>query len=122
MANKSWVSSQVKEKEKTTKIAQTAKGQIEYKVYGNAPYMVLLSGSPNPVHLTLGMEDQYPGFGLIVVSRPGYCNTPLNDCDTFEKQADLIVALLDYLKVDKFVVQGNSTGGNPALQIAIRYP
>ena len=86
------------------KIANTVNGPIEYKIYGEAPFMFLMAGTPGPVHVTFGFENKYPGFGIIVVSRPGFCRTPLKSGKTAEEQADLCIALLDYLKIETCVV------------------
>lgn len=103
-------------------MAQTVRGIIEYKIHGEAPYMLVLPGTPGPVHATLGIENKYPGFGKIFVSRPGYCRTPLKSGKTAEEQADLCMALLDYLKISAIVVYGISGAGPVALNLALKYP
>jgi len=62
------------------------------------------------------------GFGAIVVSRPGYMLTPLESGKTAAGSADLYAALLDYLKVDKVVVRGDSGGGPSVYSFAARHP
>lgn len=120
--NKQWAKKTTLELEKATMIAQTEKGQIEYQVFGTAPYVVYMLGSPGLVHTSYGMENSFPGFGLIVFSRPGYCRTPITSGKTGPEQADLVLALLDHLKVDKCVVYGCSGAGPVVLNMAIKDP
>lgn len=107
------------EQEKVTDIAQTEKGPIEYRVIGSAPYVVFMLGTPGLVHTAYGMEDKFPGFGMIVLSRPGYCRTPITSGKTGPEQAELILLLLKHLKVDKCVVYACSGAGPVALNMAI---
>jgi 2-hydroxy-6-oxonona-2,4-dienedioate hydrolase len=51
------------------------------------------------------------GFGIISVSRPGYARTPLSSGETAEDQADLIMALLDFLDIEKVGVAAYSGSG-----------
>ena len=39
--------------------------------------MLYMPGTPGICHITFGAENY--GFGLITVSRPGYCRTPLTE-------------------------------------------
>jgi len=62
-------------------------------------------------------------FCFITPSRPGYGNTPLTCFNgTARGAADLFVALLDKLKLDKVIVIGISAGGLTALEMAANYP
>lgn len=60
---------------------------------------------------------------MILVSRPGFARTPLTDENkTGPAQADLIMALMDHLGIEKFPVIGFSGAGPIALRLAIQYP
>jgi pimeloyl-ACP methyl ester carboxylesterase len=123
ISNKKWAKRETIELEKSIKIAQTAKGPIEYKVFGQAPYMVFMAGTPGLVHLHLEMKTKFHDFGVITVSRPGYCRTPLTtENKTAVEQADLVFALMDFLNIDKFVVYGCSGAGPVALNMALKDP
>jgi len=121
VSNASWVAAKRKELEAQSEVAKTAKGDIEYRKWGNAPYMLMMPGTPGNCHCTVGFH-QY-GFGLITVSRPGYGQTPLTaDNRTAEAQADLIMALMDHIGIDKLPVMAASGSGVIALRMAIQYP
>jgi len=78
-----------------------------------------LGGTPGWVCNTFNAEREFPGFGLIAVSRPGYCRTPMTaESKTAVGQADLMLALMDFLNVEKCVVYGVSGGGPIALNMA----
>lgn len=104
---------------------QTRRGAVEYDLSkGDGP--VVLS-----VHAGLGGTDQgrlladwlaKAGYRILSPSRPGYLDTPLESGHTFEEQADLLVALLDELKIDKVIVTSLSAGGPIAYQLAARHP
>ena len=46
ISGKKWADQCKKEMESKTEIAETAKGKIEYKKYGDAPYAVFMNGTP----------------------------------------------------------------------------
>ena len=59
---------------------------------------------------------------MIVLSRPGYCRTPITSGKTGPEQAELILSLLKHLKVEKCVVYACSGAGPVALNMAIQDP
>lgn len=63
--------------DETTRLAETDMGLIEYKISGEAPYMLYMIGTPGPAHYTMGNENNPAEFGILTVSRPGYGRTPL---------------------------------------------
>lgn len=80
-----------------------------------------MPGTPGVCHAALGFQEH--GFGLVCVSRPGYARTPLTDENkTAAGQADLIVALMDHLGIEKFPILAASGAGCIAYNIAIRHP
>ncbi|MBE3560063.1 MAG: alpha/beta hydrolase, partial [Ktedonobacteraceae bacterium] len=58
---------------------------------------------------------------FISPSRPGYLRTPLTSGPSPAAQADLFVALLDTLQIEKASVLGFSGGGPSAIQFALRH-
>ncbi|GII43526.1 alpha/beta fold hydrolase [Planotetraspora phitsanulokensis] len=105
--------------------AMTRRGPVEYDLYGTRG-PVLLS-----VHAGLGGADQgrlfagwlqNDGFRILSPSRPGYLGTPLESGRTNEEQADLLVALLDELGIDRVGVLAVSAGSPVGYTFAARYP
>lgn len=82
--------------------------------------MLFLPGSPGFVQFRFGCESY--GYGFVLVSRPGYGRTPLSSGKTGPEQAELIFALMDHLKIDKFFVYAGSGGGPIALQMCLQQP
>lgn len=103
----------------------TEKGTVEFDMSGTKGPVIL------SVHGGLGGADQArlmanwldtSAYRILSPSRPGYLGTPLESGETFEQQADLLAALLDYLGLEKVAVVCLSAGGPPAYQFAIRHP
>lgn len=105
------------------KIIDTDKGQVEYSIVGKGMPVLFLHGGHSNCRETLYHKgfntDKYQ---LITPSRPGYGNTPLDDNFTPKKTADLIVSLLNYLRIDKVILYAISAGGLTSIELAARYP
>lgn len=83
--------------------------------------MLLMPGTPGNCQACVGF-DQF-GFGIITVSRPGYGRTPLTEeLKKPEAQANLIMALMDHIGLEKLPVYAASGAGVIALRLAIQYP
>ncbi len=105
------------------KIINTDKGQVEYSIVGKGKPVLFLHGGHSNCKETLfhkGFDTNK--FQLITPSRPGYGKTPLGDKFTPRKTADLVVGLLNYLKIDKVVLYAISAGGLTSIELASRYP
>ncbi|MDX9772687.1 MAG: alpha/beta hydrolase [Bacteroidales bacterium] len=105
------------------KIIDTDKGRIEYSIVGKGTPVLFLHGGHSNCRETLfhkGFDTSK--YQLITPSRPGYGNTPLDDNFTPKKTADLIVSLLNYLKIDKVVLYAISAGGLPSIELTSMYP
>lgn len=105
--------------------AMTDHGQVEYDMYGTQGPVVL------SIHGGFGGADQGrlfaswlqdDGFRILSPSRPGYMGTPLESGRTYDEQADLLIALLDYLNIDKVALLSYSAGSPLAYSLATRYP
>ncbi|WP_306205771.1 alpha/beta fold hydrolase [Actinoplanes sp. RD1] len=104
--------------------AETVRGPIEYDLSGTGGPVVL------SVHAGLGGADQgrlfasrLTGFRILSPSRPGYLGTPLGSGRrTVEEQADLLVALLDALGIERAGVFAASAGSPVAYMLAARHP
>lgn len=102
---------------------KTDKGQIEYSIVGEGTPILIIHGGHSNCQETLS----HKGFNkfkykLITPSRPGYGNTPLYDNITPTKTADLLVALLDYLGIEKIIIYAISAGGLTSIAFAGNYP
>jgi pimeloyl-ACP methyl ester carboxylesterase len=105
------------------KIINTDKGQVEYSIVGKGTPVLILHGGHSNCKETLFQKGfDINKYQLITPSRPGYGNTPLDDKYTPKKTADLIISLLDYLKIDKVVLYAISAGGLTSIELAARYP
>jgi pimeloyl-ACP methyl ester carboxylesterase len=102
---------------------KTDKGQIEYSIIGEGKPILFLHGGHSNCRETLfhkGFDTSK--YQLITPSRPGYGNTPLDVNTTPKKTADLVVALLNYLGIDKVVLYAISAGGLTSIEFAGKYP
>jgi pimeloyl-ACP methyl ester carboxylesterase len=99
------------------------------------PVQVDLTAGPGPVvlasHAGIGGVDQADlmldwlaptGYRRLLVSRPGYLETPLASREAFEQQADLFAAVLDTLELARVAVVTLSSGGPPGYLLAARHP
>jgi pimeloyl-ACP methyl ester carboxylesterase len=103
-------------------IVQTVVGSIEYKIEGEAPYLLVSHGTPGGYNQSINAAPFLEaGIGIITPSRPGYLGTPLTSGATLEEQADAFAALLDVLGIEQVVIHGISGGGPPAIYFAARY-
>ena len=85
-------------------VARTARGRIEYAVVGTGAPVVVLHGSPGGIDAAHLMGRFLPeaDFAAVLVSRPGYMDTPLGDPPSIDAEVDLLVTLLDELGIDRY--------------------
>ncbi|GAA1958039.1 alpha/beta hydrolase [Amycolatopsis minnesotensis] len=105
-------------------VARTRLGPIEYTREGDGVPVLVLHGTPGGVDaagLMAGFLPR-PEFSPILVSRPGYLGTGLGERRTVDQQADLLVALLDELGIDRTALLSWSGGGPVGYRIAARHP
>jgi pimeloyl-ACP methyl ester carboxylesterase len=108
----------------STETASTPLGPIEYTVQGAGAPVLVIHGSPGGHDAAELMARFLPKdqFKAITPSRPGYLGSPLGDRRTIDQQADLLVALLDTLGVERFGVLSWSGGGPASYRIAVKHP
>ncbi len=118
-----WREKLLKELERNSQIVQTPKGPLEYISLGQGPTVLLAHGGGG------GYDFAYlyshlieAGFNIVCPSRPGYLRTPLAVGQSSEEQADMFAALLEALDTEKAAIIGVSSGGQIALQFAMRHP
>ncbi|MEL7122238.1 MAG: alpha/beta hydrolase [Bacteroidota bacterium] len=104
-------------------IIHTNLGAIEYLSIGNGNPIVFIHGGHSNCYESLSHKGfDTSKYRLITPTRPGYGRTPLANNNTPEKAADLIVALLNNLSIDKAIIYGISAGGLTAIELAAKYP
>ena len=105
------------------KIAQTAKGPIEYRFEGKGPTVMVLHGGHCSRDTRLSHEKLMDaGFSVLTPSRPGYDQTPPEVGKTAQAAADGLAALLDKLKIGTVDLIGISAAGPTALALAQNHP
>ena len=108
----------------SSSVITTALGRIEYAVVGVGAPVLVLHGSPGGIDAAALMARFLPkdAFSAVLVSRPGYMDTPLGRDPTVDAEADLLAALLDRLDLDRVGVHCWSGGGPAAYRLAVRHP
>ncbi|MEQ9064873.1 MAG: alpha/beta hydrolase [Vicingaceae bacterium] len=105
------------------KIIETEIGSIEYSVFGSGQPVLFLHGGHSNSNETLFQKGYDKSkYQLITPSRPGYGKTPLSRFKSPKESAELIITLLDSLKIEKAILVGISAGGLTALELASNYP
>ncbi len=98
------------------KIAQTAKGPIEYRLEGSGPIVIVLNGGHCSRETRLSHEKLTEhGFSVLTPSRPGYDSTPSDVGQSAQAAADALAALLDTLQIETVDVIAISAAGPTAL-------
>jgi pimeloyl-ACP methyl ester carboxylesterase len=107
----------------TISIIKTDKGKIEYSLNGQGKTLLIIHGGHINCRETIFQKGLDPDkYCFLTPSRPGYGNTPLTEENKTPKgAAELYMALLDKLKLNKVTVIGISGGGLTALEIAANY-
>ena len=110
--------------EPVPQVADTALGPVEHAIAGAGAPVLVVHGSPGGWDQGAAMARFMAGQGVraIIVSRPGYLGTPLDDRGEIDRQADLHAALLDHLGVPRAGVLCWSGGGPSSYRLAVRHP
>lgn len=110
-------------KNKVVEIIETRKGKIEFSRIGEGLPILYLHGSLSNCNDNMGQSPLIEaGYSIIIPSRPGYGNTPLNSGITAEQASDLMNELLDSLNISILDVIAVSGGGLTGLYFASKYP
>jgi len=107
-----------------TKTIKTDQGVVEYALLGDGFPVLAIHGSPggwDQVVCEFSFLIEH-GFKLIVVSRPGYCKTPLSSGVTVQQQAELLANLMELLNIDRYAIVAWSGGGPAAIYLAASQP
>lgn len=105
-------------------IVDTNLGPVQVERSGDGPPVLVVHGSPGGCDqgTALGGFLARAGFSLIAPARPGYQATPLAIAESIAQQAELHVALLDALGIDRVAVLAWSGGGPSAYSLAAAHP
>jgi pimeloyl-ACP methyl ester carboxylesterase len=100
--------------------------RIHYLDQGEGPCLVLIHGLGGQTgHLTYDLVDRLTeSFRVIVVDRPGSGHSPAfrQGKSGLSRQASLIAALMEHLKLGPSLILGHSLGGAIALALALDNP
>ena len=99
--------------------------KLYYEIHGDGKPLVLIHGGGSTIKTTFGtilpLLAKY--HKVIAVELQAHGHTADRDsAESFEQDANDVVALLDYLKISKADFLGFSNGGHTAMQIGISHP
>src|SRR6188768_2544876 len=98
--------------------------KMYYEIHGEGAPLVLIHGGGSTIQTSFSkilplLAQQYK---VIAVELQAHGHTSDRDSvESFEQDANDVVGLLEYLKINKAHFLGFSNGGNTAMQIAIRH-
>jgi pimeloyl-ACP methyl ester carboxylesterase len=93
---------------------------IHYRTTGSGPWVVLLHGFLESIEIWDDFSRQLEkDFSVLMIDLPGHGRSGLvDDIHMMGLMAESVEAVLDYLKIESFVVCGHSMGGYVSLKIA----
>lgn len=99
-------------------------GNVEYRVSGEGPALLISHGVTGGVDQGMGLVDAYAGEGYrcLYLSRFGYLKSAMPASPSLKLQAEAYKDLLDFLGIESAFILGNSAGGTSAIQFALDYP
>lgn len=110
-------------KERTSQLAHTEKGLVEYTLIGEGPVILSVHGGHSNCYEEFGYDALLQeGYSIVTPSRPGYRRTPSSTGKTPEAAADAMVSLLNYLQIEQVFVMAFSAGGPTGIYLASKYP
>ena len=127
MFNRDMADARARLKAQPTEIFQSRYGDIEYRVSGTGPAVLVSHGITGGVDQAEALVTQWRSFQpdqsrFILVSRFGYLGSDLPGGATARTQAATYRDLLEHLGIDRVFIVGNSAGGPSAMWFAIDYP
>ena len=105
-------------------LIETGAGPLEYAVAGEGPVVLMIHGTGGGFDQGLLFADalRQSGVRIIAPSRFGYLRSGFPDDASPAHQADVLVALLDHLRIERLPVIGGSAGALCAAEVALRHP
>lgn len=96
---------------------------IHYQVSGEGTPIVLLHGFCEDLTIwDAFLPPLLVNYKIITIDLPGFGKSPTIPNATIEDFADAVYAVLQELKIEKFIVIGHSMGGYTTLALAKKYP
>lgn len=96
---------------------------LEYEMSGTGIPFVFLHGMGGSVEQIRSVYEPVRGVWLISMNQQGHGNSGADwDRYDFNHLGDDVIALLDYIGVEKAVLGGISMGAAVSLNVAVRYP
>jgi pimeloyl-ACP methyl ester carboxylesterase len=105
-------------------LIETVAGPLEYAVAGNGPPVMMIHGTGGGFDQGLLFANalRETGFRIVAPSRFGYLRSAFPGDASPVHQADVLVALLDHLGIQRLPVIGGSAGALTAAEFALRHP
>lgn len=107
-----------------SKFADIGGVRVHYQEKGTGTPLILIHGYSSSVYT---WKDQFDAlskkYRVIAIDLKGFGFTSKPDGDYSRRaQGELVSSLLDYLKIEKAWLVGNSMGGETALNVAVNHP
>lgn len=105
-------------------LIDTVSGPLEYAVAGEGPPAMMIHGTGGGFDqgLLFAHALRERGFRIVAPSRFGYLRSAFPDNASPAHQADVLLALLDHLGIERLPVIGGSAGALTAAEFALRHP
>ena len=97
--------------------------QLNFHRSGQGPVLLLTHGLFGSLE-NLGMVHRAMSehFDVISIDLPDHGRSPRTEAFSFEGYSQLIIDLLDHLKISKVAIMGHSLGGKIAMFLALNHP
>ncbi|HAG10461.1 MAG TPA: hypothetical protein DCK76_03535 [Desulfotomaculum sp.] len=109
-----------------TGVYSSSYGDIEYRIDGQGPVMLVVHGIVGGIDQGMSMVDTWGHlrgpYTHLYISRFGYGKSSRPVDATARMQSAAYKELLDHLGIDRVFVVGNSAGGPSSMWFAIDYP
>ena len=98
--------------------------QLGYDDFGSGPAVVLIHGFPLQRQMWRPQVEPLldAGYRVILPDLRGFGESPVGNGASMDGYADDLIALLDFLGIDKAVIGGMSMGGYVLFNLLERYP
>ena len=114
----------VKNGEPVSGMAPANNVELHYEIYGDGTPLILLHGGlGHSGHWTNQLSTLSEHYKVIAIDSRGHGRSTMTEQQiSFALMASDVVALMDYLEIERAHILGWSDGGNIGLYLAIHYP
>lgn len=97
---------------------------LNYRVQGSGPWVILLHGFLESIEIWSDLAKELSDkFSVLMVDLPGHGRSGLTgENQPMPLMGEAVMALLDHLNIDTFLLCGHSMGGYVSLEIAGKLP